>query len=257
MNNRSISLRAFRRMPALTAAVLLAALTGCASVPTARPLPDVEAVSVNAYSPIGDVLRAAEGGSVGLATAAGAGGGALYGAAAGFSCGPFFIICSPVGAIAGAIGGAVVVGTAEAVTTLPDGQGETLNAVTDDVLGRFDIADAMRTVAEDAARARGKRIARTDDGGTLSIELNTLDWVIGSGNTVRPRAVVLATMRWPDGVVSRNYSHDGLRLPVREWVADSGAPIERGLEALFAELAEQIMTDLDAEPEPEPGSEEI
>lgn len=236
---------------ALTGVALLAALTGCATGSAVRPLPEIETVSVEAYNPFGEVLRAAEGGNVGLATGAGAGGGALYGAAAGFSCGPFFIICSPIGAIAGAIGGAVVLGTVEAVTTLPDGQGETLNTVTDDLLDRFDPANALRAAAEDAARAHGKHVTRSDGEAMLSIELNALDWIIGSGNTVRPRAAVSVTIRWPEGVISRNYMRDGARLTVSEWAADFGVPIERGLEALFSELAEQIMTDFDAEPESE------
>ena len=52
-------------------------------------------------------------------------------------------------------------------------------------------------------------------------------------------------------MITKNYSRDGARLTVAEWAADFGAPIERELEALFGELAEQVMTDLDAEPEPE------
>ena len=243
--------RFFEAARAVAGAALLAAMTACATGAGVRPLPEVEAVEVETSNPFGDVLRATEGGNVGRATGAGAGGGALMGVAAGFECGPFFVICSPIAAVVGAVGGAVIAGTAEAVTTLPDGQGETLNTVTDDVLGKFDPADALRAVAEDAVRAHGKRVARSDGQATLSIEINMLHWVIGSGNTVRPRAMVSATMRWPDGVITKNYARDGARLTVAEWVADSGAPIERGLEALFSELAEQIMTDLDAEPEPE------
>lgn len=233
------------------AATLLAIMTGCATGPSVRPLADVETVSVEAHNPFGEVLHADEGGNVGLATGAGAGGGALYGAAAGFSCGPFFFICSPVGAVAGAIGGAVIAGTAEAVTTLPDGQGETLNTVTDDVLDRYSPADALRAAAENAARAHGKRVERADAHARLSIEIESLEWVIGSGNTVRPRAAASVTIRWPEGVIARNYVREGTRLTVAEWSRDFGTPIERGLDALFSELAEQIVTDFDAEPEPE------
>ncbi len=249
MTNRTTSRRALGTARALAGAALLAALTGCATGPAVKPLPEVETVAVEASNPFGVVLRATEGGNVGRATGAGAGGGALMGAAAGLECGPFFVICSPIAAVAGAIGGAVIAGTAEAVTTLPDGQGETLNTVTDDVLNRFDPAGALRAAAEDAVRARGKHVARINAEATLSIEINTLDWVIGSGNTVRPRAAVSATIRWPEGVITKNYSRDGARLTVAEWVADSGVPIEHGLRALFGELAERILRDLDSDPE--------
>lgn len=233
------------------AAALLAIMTGCATGPAVQPLADAETVSVEAHNPFGEVLRADEGGSVGRATGVGAGGGALYGAAAGFSCGPFFFICSPVGAVAGAIGGAVIAGTAEAVTTLPNGQGETLNTVTDDVLDRYSPADSLRAAAEDAARTHGKRVARSDADVRLNIELERLEWVIGAGNTVRPRAAVSVTIRWSNGVIARNYLREGARLTVAEWSRDFGAPIEDGLDSLFSELAEQIVTDFDAEPEPE------
>ncbi len=232
-------------------AILLAVMTGCATGPAVRPLADAETVSVEAHNPFGEVLRADEGGNVGLATGVGAGGGALYGAAAGFSCGPFFFICSPVGAVAGAIGGAVVAGTAEAVTTLPDGHGETLNTVTSDVLDRYSPADALRAAAEDAARTHGKRVERSDADARLSIELERLEWVIGAGNTVRPSAAASVTIRWTEGVIARNYVREGARLTVAEWSRDFGAPIRHGLDALFSELAEQIITDFDVEPQPE------
>ena len=59
--------------------------------------------------------------------------------------------------------------------------------------------------------------------------------------------------------VSVTYAQDAEQAQadfIARMVADHGFG-QDALEALFAELAEQIMTDLDAEPEPEPGSEEI
>jgi len=232
---------------ALSAAALFVALTGCATAPAVKPLAEAETVTVELSGPRASVGQVPVGSKVGLATAAGAGGGALYGAAAGFSCGPFFVICSPIGAIAGAIGGAIVVGTEEAVTTLPDGQAETFNVVLHDVFKSFDPRDSLKLAAEEAVRARDKFVLASGGQATLSIGLARVDWVIGTGNTVRPRVNVTVTATAQNGIASRSYQRDGTRLGVAQWTAESGVPIKRELEKLFADLAVEIAAHFDAE----------
>lgn len=239
---------------ALAAAALLAALTGCATGPVVKPLAGIETVTVDVGGP-GSVGRVPVGSEVGRATGAGAAGGAIYGAAAGFSCGPLFIFCSPVLAISGAIGGAIVAGTEEAVTTLPDGQAETFNAVLREALKSYDPSDGLQVAAEEAVAAHDKLVVPTDGQATLSLEISRIDWVIGAGNTVRPRAVLSATARSHGNIASQTYQRDGARLTVADWVAESGSPIRRELDALFAEIMAEAAADFDETLEPEQNDE--
>jgi hypothetical protein len=250
MTNSITSRRFFQAARAFAGAGLLAAMTGCATGPVVKPLAEVETVTVEVAGPsfVGSVPVGSE---VGLATGAGAVGGALYGAAAGFTCGPFFVICSPVAAVAGAIGGAVVAGTEEAVTTLPDGQAETFNAVLQEALKSYDPSDSLQVAAEDVVTAREKLVVPKDGQATLSLGLTRIDWVIGAGNTVRPRMTLSVTARSEDRVASRTYQRDGARLTVADWVADSGSPIKRELEALFTGVMVDVAADFDNEPEVE------
>jgi hypothetical protein len=90
-----------------------------------------------------------------------------------------------------------------------------------------------------------------DGQATLSLGLTRIDWVIGAGNTVRPRTTLSVTARSEDSIASRTYQRDGARLTVADWVADSGSPIKRELEALFTGVMVDVAADFDNEPEVE------
>ena len=244
MTTSNTSRRLFETARALTGAAMIAVMTGCATSPVVKPLADAETVTVEVAG-LPSVGGVPVGSEVGLATGAGAVGGALYGAAAGFSCGPFFVICSPIAAVAGAIGGAVVAGTEEAVTSLPDSHAETFNAVLREAFDTYDPRDALQLAAEEAVLARDKVVVPTDGQARLELEITQIDWVIGAGNTVRPRVLISVTALSPNSISAKTYQRDGARLGVADWAVEFGAPIRRELDALFAEVTADVAADFD------------
>jgi hypothetical protein len=120
----------------ITATLLTFLMSGCASVKPANLRPvepgtklKVEAFGSAEYSHVDGSERFAKGALGGTAGGAVVGFGAGF--VTGFGCGPLFVLCSPIAAIAGTGVGAVVGGVAGgihgAVTSLPKEQAEKLN----------------------------------------------------------------------------------------------------------------------------------
>ena len=91
-------------------------------------------------------------------TAAGIGAGAAYGAYAGLGCGPMLIICSPAGAIAGAMGGGIFglgVGTYQAARLmLPADKASAMNALIENTFAEFRFSSALDAEFRSRAASR-------------------------------------------------------------------------------------------------------
>lgn len=164
------------RLITILLAMTLAA--GCASQPKAlATIPDGAAVRFAVTEPGHLHQPSASNASTSAknmagGTAAGMGVGAAYGAYAGLACGPMLIICSPAGAVAGAMGGGIFglgAGTYQAARlALPAEKAAAFDTVIEQTFAEFSFAAAL----DEEFRARAASRWSLSDEAPASVSLS-------------------------------------------------------------------------------------
>ena len=182
--------------------------------------------------------------------AAGIGAGAAYGAYAGLGCGPMLIICSPAGAVAGAMGGGIFglgVGTYQAAKLLlPANKAAAMNAVIEDTFAEFPFSSALD--AEFRSRATSRW--RFDDAAAveLSLSLVRVELKKHADDHLSVRLVTKLVIADRSGhrerIDERLFPTESLPRHVDTWLDNDGAAFRLALEDGISRMVHDILWQL-------------
>ena len=247
----------------ITAILVISSLSACASTPREVPLTriaDDTRVRLTVIEPNSEAPNVSKDGgayakNIGVGALAGAGMGAGFGFMAGFACGPFVVVCGPIGAIGGAMGGTVfgmAAGTFSAASLqLPQDKAEALDAI---VLKAY--ADTVMTnVLSDRFRTNGESHWSFVDGGdAVSITL-VLDGVGFSKERKDHLTMTLAStlvVQTGSGdsvtVEKRQFVSSSLSHHVDYWIENDGANFNEQVELRISDNARSMANTLKTEP---------
>jgi hypothetical protein len=234
----------------LGAAVVLA-LGACASGPRIDLLaPGDDVAMVKAGAGAGGEVRI-KNDSVASDAGKGAGGGALAGAAWGLACGPFAIVCSPIGALAGAVVGGsagAVVGSARGLTK------EQRTAVNQGLRDYLTDQDLEQNLVDSLAQRVSSTltVVPAPASNTVGLQMQSLA-VAGKGSgrlnlNMRVRATVTTTDD-AGRVLERHHDFEyvGRDSPVQAWIDNSGDFMARRFQDATHTLADNISVALRGE----------
>ncbi len=291
LNSPSVSTCTQVAAPARAAVIVVAAALMCAcassgpvnDAPTAtvekevllRAVPDgatirVTGASVGAESLGADATSAARRRAAGKVAAgtAGAVGGAVLGAGgglvAGFMfCGPMGIICGPIAAVVGAVGGTAVGGTAAAKTVGRDAPRRTeaarLPTAMRDVAtaAQIRLATAQPLIEVFAARA-GDRWIIDDTAGkapVIDMQIEQFDFTRGSDKRFAMNLMSTMTVTYPlpqagsaqaGTTVPKRFRFASPQYTAEQWAADDGALLTAELQRALRRHADEMVGQLTA-----------
>lgn len=228
---------------------LLPVLAGCASAPTAKPLPAFAHVAITTHEQLAHDLHAdSTPEKAGQGIAGGAVAGATTGALAGLACGPFVPLCSPVLALGGGITGAVAGGVINAHDGLPTATARKV----DDVLGRIHQRRNFVTEMRDAVTATvpaARRSGVEDADALVQVAIDRIDLQQYGHDQVSMRISGYMTVTWNrtqarPSVQRNDYVYETHQDAAERWLQDDGAGFDAGITECIPRLAQRMGDDL-------------
>ncbi len=245
-------------MPVRTFCILIIAImaSACASQPKPlQTIPDGARVDFEVVEPehLGRPSASNAGSNAANmagGTAAGMGMGAAYGAAAGLACGPMLIICSPAGAIAGAMGGGIFglgFGTYHAAKlAIPADKADAMNTVVERTFSDFDFAAALD--AEFRGRASGRWIYADD--ALVDVRISLVRIGLHKHENDHLSVSMVATLQVVDRsgdrerVEERMYATESLPKHVDTWTDGDGEEFRLAIEDGISRSVHNILWEL-------------
>jgi hypothetical protein len=239
-----------------TVFTLMALASACTTTPAQLPpVPDGASLRFEvAAHPALDRPSASNGGTTAAnmagGTAAGVGLGAAYGAYLGLGCGPLLVVCSPIMAVGGAMGGGIAglgIGTVEAVRlAIPGEKADAMNAVIERTFAEFDFAGTLD--AEFRAYAGGRwrysDLAPVD----LAVSIVGVDLDKHPGDRVSVRVLTVLELVDRSGKETRTEERRIIgESPARhidEWLAADGELFAMELETAIARAAREMIVSI-------------
>lgn len=241
-----------RRALSLVLALAVLLQGGCASGPRFEPIPDGAPVTVRVLKDAqADGTIQIRNEALGSDTATGAGSGLLVGGLWGLSCGPFAVLCVPLGAAAGALTGTAA-GAAVGVTgALPDDKAAALRDRLARVLQSHALlAELDRNVVERA----GKYWRLGTDAAATAVDVELLDLQLMSTRDervrcqLRVRVVVrpAADAAKPRAALANQklYEYIGPYSSLAVWLDERNDFVDTSLTSASQQIAAQIVADL-------------
>jgi uncharacterized membrane protein len=226
--------------------VLIATLAGCSGQPQLGGVPKGETLAIRL--PEGAVEGEDNVSNKAIASDAktGAGAGALTGAAWGLSCGFFAIICSPIGALAGAVVGGSSGAIVGSVRGLSAEQEEQLTANIANYLQSHNASRAMYDALVDRASKEWIIVDHDNEDKELSVAITTLQLKSQGSDKIFLTMSLLAQVSYTDAGGKRQsrkatFDYESPTSPVNSWVNNHNDFITRQFEASFVILSENIV----------------
>lgn len=242
------------KRPALTrrnlcGALVLAGLAACASAPVLTPVAEGQPlrVVVGAGLPAGEALTIRNL-AVGEGVSAGAGTGAIAGGLWGLTCGPFAVLCVPLGATAGLLSGGAAGAVVGATGALPADQAARLRA-------RLQHDQPVSTLAESLQREVATRVrtrwALVDDAAAAALVLDLQALELHSTQdgrvalVLRVQAQVRPTGSPPTAAVpARRYEVVGPLAPLPVWLDEGSDFVATSFANAVRQVAAQVVAEL-------------
>ena len=242
------------RIPTLIAIAALA--SACATQPAPLPpIPDGATLRFEVVGPATfDEPSASNGGTTAAnmagGTAGGVGLGAAYGAYLGLSCGPLLVVCSPVMAVGGAMGGAIAglgIGTVEAMRlAIPGEKADAMNAVIERTFADFDFVGTLD--AEIRARAGGRWQYSSLAPVNLTVSITGVDLDKHPGDRLSVRVMTVLEIVDQSGAETRSERRrivgESPARHVDEWLDADGELFAMELESTIARAARELIVSL-------------
>ena len=232
---------------ALALALLSSLAGGCATPPRIDRMNDGESVKVVITRAPSDGELSIRNASLGKNAGTGATGGGLAGGLWGLACGPFAIICVPlgagIGALAGGTGGAVVGATA----SLSDGEAAQLRNRLSQAMVAHDLVEQLRTNVAERAR-RHWDLTSDSPSFQLNIELGNVELTSTRdeqiGLILRARASLQRISAPPKAaVVSQNFECSAPPSNLAIWLDERSDFLETVLSNCTQQLAAQLVAE--------------
>ncbi len=218
----------------------LASLIGCAGPPTLAPIARGEAVAITVVrSPQSDAPVRVRNEALGKDAATGAGSGALVGGLWGLGCGPFAVLCVPLGAAAGLVTGITAGAVVGVSGALADDKVEQVR----DRLARQQQSRPLAAELQRAIDARAQRHWQLDASPmatAVTVELQAIELTSTRDERVRATVRVTVTAR----PATRVYEYLGPYGSLAVWLDEGNDFIETTLAGAGQQLAAQIVADL-------------
>ncbi len=227
----------------------LVVLAGCAAPPQVPPLRDGEAIRIVVIkSPQASGEMPIRNQALGSGVSAGAGSGAVVGGLWGLACGPFAVLCVPLGAATGVITGSVAGAAVGATGALDGDKSARLRDRLARALQSHDLLDELRRNVTD--RARGHWLLDADPpGSVVTIELQDLQ--LTSTRDERIGLIVRVQVRvQPAGTPAaavppgKTYDHAGPVSPLEVWLDERADFLDTTFSSASQQLAAQIVSEL-------------
>jgi len=212
---------------------------------TLRTIPLGSTVQVIGLQPeieIPDARTAGE--TVALGAAGTAIGGAAAGFEAGLECGPYFIICSSLGMVGGAVFGAAFGGVDSASVALPKEKAEALEQIMYSAVVHVDIPETL----VERFKIEGKGLwTMTDAAAAVSITLGVEGLYISQRTKDRVVVYLVNSMvvSYGSGPLDTTkrilFSHKSAEHHVDHWIADDGANFRAAVREAFASNMEDMI----------------
>lgn len=230
-------------------ALCVALLAGCASTPQLPPIRSGSSVSLTVVAgPRPEGHDAVRDTTVGENVSTGAGAGAVAGALWGLSCGPFFLLCAPLGALM-VSGVGVAAGAAVGVaTSLPEDTATRLRDRLTRLRQAHDPVEDLRGQLTDRARKHWPLSAEASNTG-VNVELQNLFLTSTREQRVGLVMQVLVTVRAPGAAADakpsqKGYEYVGPLGSMAVWLDDQNDFAQTSLRGASQQIALQIVADL-------------
>lgn len=232
-----------------TCAALALLLGACAAPPALPPIRSGEAVAISvAMSPASDgVIRIRnEALSDGMTT--GGGSGAVVGGLWGLTCGPFAVLCVPLGAAAGIIAGTAGGAAVGATGALSDQKAERVRSRLVHLQQAHPLLDELKRNISDRAQ-KYWRLNSGQPGTAVIVELQDLQLVSTRDERVRCVIRVLVSVQPGDGKqaakpVQKLYEYVGPFGSLAVWLDEGNDFLDTGFTSASQQIAAQIVSDL-------------
>ncbi len=230
-------------------ALCLSLLAGCASKPQLPPIRGGSPLSLTVVArPLAAGDADVQDSTVGENVSTGAGTGAVAGALAGLSCGPFFLICAPLGALMGS-GVGVVAGAAVGVAaSLPQETAAQLRDRLTRLRQSHDPLDELRTHLTDRARKHWRLTPAPADA-AVNVELQNLFLISARDRRIGLVMQVLVSVH-SNGVpkteppTQKSYEYVGPVSSLAVWLDEQNDFAQTSLRSASQQIALQIIADL-------------
>ena len=227
----------------------LALLSACASGPSLPTIQNAETVSVLVtQSPTDSGPIAVHNEAIGTGVSAGLGTGFVAGGLWGLACGPFAVLCMPLGAITGAVAGTAA-GAAVGVTgALADDKAARLR----ERLGRLQASHSLVDELQRNVNVRAVKYWQLGSGPAVTvvnIELQALELMSTRDEQIRCAIRVLVSVKSPGSGQSmpadkKKYEYLGAYSALSVWLDDSSDFVDTSLSSASQQIAAQIVADL-------------
>lgn len=227
----------------------LALLSACASGPNLRAIQNAETVSVvvtQSETSNGPITVRNE--AIGSGVSAGLGTGFVAGGLWGLACGPFAVLCMPLGAITGAVAGTAA-GAAVGVTgALADDKAARLR----ERLGRLQASHSLVDELLRNVNVRAVKYWQLGSGPAatvVNIELQALELMSTRDEQIRCAIRVLVSVKSPGNGQStaadkKKYEYLGAYSALSVWLDESSDFVDTSLSSASQQIAAQIVADL-------------
>lgn len=237
------------RSPSLYASIAIALLTGCAGSPNLPTIKGAETVAI-LVTANGQTQAALKIRNEALETGAtaGAGSGLVAGGLWGLVCGPFAVLCVPLGAAAGAIGGTAAGAVVGLTGALPDDKAAKLRERLSRVQAAHPIADELQRNVN--TRALKYWTVSTDLTFTvITIEVQDLELMSTRDEKIRCAIRVTVSVKSPGsgsaGVpVKKQYEYLDAYSPLSVWLDENSDFVDTSFSSASQQIAAQIVSDL-------------
>lgn len=233
----------------LLAGLVGAALGACAHAPALTPVAGGERlrVDVGMAASTGERL-AIRNMALGEGASAGAGSGAVAGGLWGLTCGPFAVLCVPLGAAAGLVTGGAAGAAVGATGALPDEKGDRLRERLARSWPQAALVGGLRREVTERARAVWTLV---DDPAAAALVLEVQALELGStrdeqvGLVVRVRASVRPAGSPAASVPeSRLYEYLGPRAPLTAWLDEGSDFMDTSFGNAMRQIAAQVVAEM-------------
>jgi hypothetical protein len=233
----------------LCAGLASAALGGCAQAPVLTPVASGEPlrIVVNAAGSTGERL-AIRNTALGDGASAGAGTGAVAGGLWGLTCGPFAVLCVPLGAAAGLLSGGAAGAAVGATGALPAEKADRLRERFARTWSAPALVDELRREVVERARARWTLV---DDAAaaTLVLEMKALELDSTRDEHIGLILHVAASVRAASAPSSpapapRQYDYVGPRAPLVVWLDEGSDFLATSFANAMRQIAAQVVAEM-------------
>lgn len=227
----------------------LAVLSACASGPNLPAIQNAETVSVvvtRSETSNGPITVRNE--AIGSGVSAGMGTGFVAGGLWGLACGPFAVLCMPLGAITGAVAGTAA-GAAVGVTgALADDKAARLRERLGRLQATHSLVDELRRNVNVRA-VKYWQLASGPAATVVNIELQALELMSTRDEQIRCAIRVLVSVRSPGSGQStaadkKKYEYLGAYSALSVWLDESSDFVDTSLSSASQQIAAQIVADL-------------